>query len=87
MASVDKNSGGLSVPILGMLTMALAGGLIVGSSFYVITIWPMPISVAPYFEDNLFGTGFTWGFFVGGLMGWIIGYMTDETHFNDVSYE
>jgi hypothetical protein len=78
---------GMSVPILGMLVMAIAGGLLVGSSFVAITAWPQPISVAPFFEDNLFGTGFAWGFIVGAFFGWLIGFLTDEKHFSDVSYE
>ncbi len=86
MAKATTQKTGLSTPILAMLLMAIIAGLIVGASFEVITHWPLPVSVAPYFEDNLFGTGFVWGFVVGGLMGWIFGFITDEEHFTDVSY-
>ena len=78
---------GLSYLILGMLVMAVAAGLLVGGSFVAIQYWPQPISVAPYFEDSLFGTGFTWGFIFGAFIGWVVGFMTDERHFSDVTYE
>jgi hypothetical protein len=87
MPKTVQNTEAMSVPVLGMLVMALAGGLLVGGSFAVITAWPQPISVAPYFEDNLFMTGFSWGFIFGAAIGWVIGYMTDESHFTDVTYE
>jgi hypothetical protein len=87
MAKTVQKAEGMSIPILGMLVMAIAGGLLVGASFVVITAWPQPISIAPYFEDSLFLTGFTWGFVFGGAIGWTIGFMTDESHFSDVSYE
>lgn len=83
----DKAQTGYSNAIVCMLVFALAGGLLVGGSFQVIVFWPLPIAVAPYFEDSLFPTGFAWGFVVGALIGWIVGWLTDERHFADVSYE
>lgn len=84
---IQTRDAGLSTEIIGMLWMGITGAFIVGASFYIIQHWPHPIAVAPYFEDNLFGTGFLWGLFVGGAVGWIVGFMTDERHFSDVTYE
>jgi hypothetical protein len=87
MAKKIERTEAMSAPILGMLVMAIAGGLLVGSSFVAITAWPHPISVAPYYEDSLFLTGFAWGMVVGAFFGWIVGFLTDENHFSDVTYE
>jgi hypothetical protein len=78
---------GLSYPILAMIVSAIAGGLITGLAFQVIVWWPLPVSVAPYYEDSLFPTGFAWGAVVGALVGFVIGFITDEDHFDDVTYE
>lgn len=78
---------GLSYPILSMIVMALAGGIVTGLAFQVIIWWPQPIAVAPYFEDSLFPTGFAWGAVTGALIGFIVGFITDEEHFDDVTYE
>lgn len=77
----------MSYPIMTMITMALAGGLITGLAFQVIIWWPLPISVAPYYEDSLFLTGFSWGAVSGALVGFVIGFITDEAHFDDVIYD
>lgn len=78
---------GFSYPIMAMLVMALAGGLVTGLAFQVIVWWPIPISVAPYFEDSLFLTGFSWGAVTGAIVGFVIGFITDEAHFDDVTYD
>lgn len=78
---------GMSNPVFAMIVMAIVSGLLVGAAFQVIVWWPLPLGVAPYFEDSLFPTGFAWGFIVGGFFGWLIGYMTDESHFIDATYE
>lgn len=82
-----KAARGMSYPILAMIVCALAGGVITGLSFQVITWWPLPISVAPYFEDSLFPTGFAWGAVIGALVGLVLGFITDEVHFEDAHYE
>lgn len=56
----------------------LLGGLIVGASFWIINYWPLPPSVAPYFG---FREGFIWGGVVGFCFGSILGFLTDDTHF------
>ena len=78
---------GISYPILAMIVCAILGGLITGLAFQVIVWWPQPQSVAPYFEDSLFPTGFAWGAVVGAVLGFVIGFITDEDHFDDVTYE
>jgi formate/nitrite transporter FocA (FNT family) len=83
----EVTSSKLSNPILSMLLMALAAGVITGLSFQFIIYWPLPVAVAPYFEDSLFPTGFAWGFVSGALFGFILGYLTDESHFIDFTYE
>ena len=82
-----KNSNGGSTALTGMLVFAVTGALLVGGSFWIITRWPLPVAVAPYFEDSLFQTGAIWGFIVGGFVGWIIGWLTDESRFTDATYE
>jgi hypothetical protein len=86
MANNGK-SGGIPFPIQTMLAMGLAGAVLVGFSFQVIIYWPVPVAVAPYFEDSLFQTGATWGFIVGGFVGWLIGHLSDESHFIENKYE
>ena len=86
MANKEKDSK-LPLPILSMLVFAVAGAILVGASFQVIIYWPQPVGVAPYFEDALFPTGAVWGFIVGGFVGWIIGFLIDDKHFEDTKYE
>lgn len=77
----------ISYPLLCMIVCSVLGGLITGAAFQVIVWWPLPISVAPYFEDTLFLSGFSWGAVSGALIGFVLGFLTDEAHFDDVSYE
>lgn len=83
----DRPAAGFSYPILAMIVMALAGGLVTGLAFQVIVWWPLPISIAPYYEDSLFPTGFAWGAVSGALVGFVTGFITDESHFDDVTYD
>jgi cell division protein FtsX len=77
----------LPQPIFAGLFFGVLGALLVGAQFKVITIYPWPVAIAPYFEDNLFGTGAMWGFVVCGFVGWLIGWLSDERHFSDTKYE
>lgn len=85
MAKQDKKNNDyvLSVPIVAMMVCALASTVIVAASFWVINYWPLPVSVAPYYE---WPVGAVWGFLVGGLFGYCIGWLTDERHFTDTKY-
>lgn len=76
----------LSQPVFAMMVMGIASSLLVGASFATIVHWPLPVSIAPYFEDNLFGAGMAWGLVAGCIFGWILGYLTDEKHFEDHTY-
>ena len=86
MAREVEHTSGMPLPILSMLLFAIGGGILVALSFQVIIYWPLPVAVAPYYEDSLMPTGFAWGFIVGAFVGWLIGWLTDERHFIDVSY-
>ena len=70
---------GISLPILGMFWTALFSAVIVGFSFEVIKYWPLPQSVDPYFGGF---TGAIWGLVVGGVAGLVLGYLTDDSHFD-----
>lgn len=86
MANNGKSSG-IPFPIQTMIVFGIASAIVVGLSFNVIIYWPLPIAVAPYFEDALFPTGAVWGLIVGGFVGWLIGHLSDESHFSDTKYE
>jgi tetrahydromethanopterin S-methyltransferase subunit E len=85
--NITRPAAGMSYPIFAMIVCSILGGLITGLAFQVIVWWPLPVSVAPYYEDSLFQTGFAWGAVTGALVGFVIGFITDETHFDDVKYE
>lgn len=76
----DKNC--CSLPLAAMFYMAVFSALIVGGSFEVIKHWPQPISVVPYFG---FKGGLMWGAVVGALAGLVLGFLTDDQHFEDPS--
>lgn len=84
---VNEAATGSTYPIMAMIVCAVLGGLITGLAFQVIVWWPLPISVAPYYEDSLFISGFSWGAVVGAIVGFVTGFITDEAHFDDVTYE
>ena len=78
------SSGGLSLPIMGCLIMALVTGLVSGGSFWIIQYWPLPASVVPALT---FSEGFLWGVVVGGVSGLVLGFITDDSHFASPSTE
>lgn len=63
---------------VAMVIFAVLGALVSGGSFEIIKIWPQPVSVAPYFGWQV---GSVWGLVVGGVVGFILGYLTDDQHF------
>ncbi len=77
-STLSTASDSLSVPLIGAISMAAVSALVVGFSFVVIKYWPQPASVAPAFG---FDAGVWWGIIVGGLFGFILGFLTDEKHF------
>jgi hypothetical protein len=79
MSENKKACSAVSMPIQGMLLVGSLGGLVTAAGLEVVKYWPLPVSVDPYFGP---GTGFVWGVVVGGITGLVIGYLTDERHFN-----
>lgn len=79
----DKKDEPISNALLAMMVCSVVGAVMVAASFWVINYWPLPVAVAPYYDWNV---GLLWGFIVGGSFGWVIGWMTDEKHFNDSTY-
>lgn len=69
---------GTNLPLLAMFWTALFSAVIVCFSFEVIKVWPLPQSVDPYFGGF---TGAAWGLVVGAIAGLVLGYLTDDSHF------
>jgi len=78
-----QSSGGISNSTRGMIFLGLLGGVLSSLSFIVISHWPLPVSVAPYFGGRI---GLLWGVIVGAIAGWILGYVTDDKHFEESGY-
>ncbi len=72
---------GLSFPTTAMIVISIVSALIVGLSFEVIKVWPQPQSVEPYF--GFFDGGWMWGACIGGVSGFVLGFLTDDRHFMD----
>lgn len=77
-----KKAAGSSLPVAAMIVMALVSALVVGGSFEVIKHWPLPVSIAPYFG---FKGGAIWGLVVGAFSGLVLGFLTDDSHFEESS--
>jgi hypothetical protein len=69
---------GSSFPLQAAFYMAILGAVVVGFSFEVIKYYPLPASVDPYFDG---WTGSIWGAIVGAISGLVLGYLTDDNHF------
>ena len=82
MAKKENTAKISEFPIQAMLVMAIVGALITGGSFEIINYWPKPASVVPYFG---FWDGSMWGLIVGAIAGLVLGFLTDEVHFEDPS--
>lgn len=80
MGGNDKSTccSGMTRTQLSMLVMGILGAVVVGLQVEVINHWPLPVSIAPYFGAR---TGAVWGGIVGVLVGMVIAYITDESHF------
>ncbi|MEZ4537903.1 MAG: hypothetical protein R3D26_23340 [Cyanobacteriota/Melainabacteria group bacterium] len=79
MANKEKKAISM-FPTQTMMVMAVLGAILTGASFEIINVWPKPISVVPYYD---FWGGAMWGLCVGAITGLVLGYLTDETHFED----
>ncbi len=68
----------LSTALLAAVFVGIISAVVVGFSFEVIKYWPLPASVPPALS---FQQGIWWGAIVGGLTGLILGFLTDDKHF------
>ena len=80
MATQTAKATGLPMPMAGALLVGIAGALVTGTSFWFITIWPLPVSVEPMMD---FQGGCVWGGVIGAIAGLVIGFLVDEKHFED----
>jgi hypothetical protein len=80
MTKQASTSHGSDLPLAAALLVGLISAIVVGLSFYVIRYWPIPASVAPYMG---FTGGFWWGLIIGGISGWVLGFLVDDSHFKD----
>ncbi|MBX9687999.1 MAG: hypothetical protein K2X27_14935 [Candidatus Obscuribacterales bacterium] len=80
MAKKESNPEGMSLPMIGMLLMGGLGAVVVAAQCEVIKVWPLPVSVAPYFGGEV---GFWWGLVVGAGVGALVGFIADEKHYNN----
>ncbi len=69
---------GIDKATAAMVIFAILGAIVVGGQFEVIKVWPRPISVEPYFGWSVASI---WGLVVGGVCGYILGFLTDDRHF------
>ncbi|MFA6212273.1 MAG: hypothetical protein WCT03_27565 [Candidatus Obscuribacterales bacterium] len=75
-----KKATGSSLPIAAMFVIGIISALVVAGSFEVIKVWPLPSSVVPMFGWK---GGLAWGLVVGAVSGLVIGFVTDDSHFED----
>jgi hypothetical protein len=68
------------MPLAGALLVGFVGALVTASSFWAITVWPLPVSVEPMVD---FQGGLVWGGVIGAISGLVIGFLTDEKHFEE----
>lgn len=80
MAEKDTSNKEMSLPILNMLLMGVLGAVMVAAQCEVIKVWPLPVSITPYFGGEV---GFWWGLIVGGGVGLFVGFITDEKHYEN----
>jgi len=80
MATQQAKVAGVPMPLAGALLIGSVSSLVVASSFWIITRWPLPVSVEPTVD---FSGGLVWGGVAGAITGLIIGFITDERHFDE----
>lgn len=80
MAKKEKVNNGIGLPSAAMVVIGIAGAIVSGLSFKIIQYWPLPLSVAPYFGLKV---GAAWGLVVGAAFGLCLGFLTDDSHFQD----
>jgi hypothetical protein len=80
MGTSNTTKSGSSFPVWSMIFIALIAAVVSGASFVVIKYWPIPISIAPYFG---FKMGALWGLIAGAVSGLVLGFCTDDIHFDE----
>jgi hypothetical protein len=80
MATQQAQATGMPMPLAGAILVGIAGALLTGTSFWFITIWPLPVSVEPMMD---FQGGLVWGGVVGAICGLVLGFIVDEKHFEE----
>jgi len=80
MSNKSPDNQSPSLALAAMAVIGLISAVVVAGSFYVISYWPLPVSVAPLLTPN---EGFAWGLVAGGVVGLVIGWLTDDKHFAD----
>ncbi len=75
-----KKATSSSLPIAAMFVISIISAFVVAGSFEVIKVWPLPVSVVPMFGWK---GGLAWGLVVGAVSGLVIGFLTDDTHYDD----
>jgi len=78
--NMSTQKAGSSLPIAAMFVIGIISALVVAGSFEVIKVWPLPASVVPMFSWR---GGLAWGLVVGGVSGLVLGFLTDDKHFDD----
>lgn len=76
----NSKSEGMSLPMLGMIIMAVTGAIVVGLGCKIINYWPLPASVIPYFGGKI---GACWGLVVGAATGLFVGFIANEANYPD----
>ena len=84
MSKKDTTPQEMSLPVIGMLILGSLGAITVAAQTAVITVWPLPVSIAPYFGPEV---GVWWGLIVGSLVGLFVGFISDERHYDDTVYK
>ncbi|MBS1995900.1 MAG: hypothetical protein JSS86_06300 [Cyanobacteria bacterium SZAS LIN-2] len=82
MGSKNATKTGSTFPVAAMFFIAVIAAVVSGASFEVIKHWPLPVSVVPYFGWK---TGGLWGLIVGAISGLVLGWVTDDSHFDQQS--
>lgn len=84
MAKKESTPEGMSLPVIGMLLLGSLGAVVVSAQCEVIKVWPLPVSIAPYFGGEV---GVWWGLIIGAGVGLYVGFISDESHYDDTVYK